>query len=702
MNSEKTSPELQIETHIRHRFDAIVNQRLMPETIDHYAENALNEVIEVVNDVVLLYRGDGGMEHVSSDTERSALVHCGLNPVTIEDTLDHIADISENIKQLSSVIDAITVNTGRVITPPDHQELQMSQGDGSFKEKPTIPRLKTLLFLASNSFGIDLQDPAQLSVTAGVLKETMVRNESYNLVELSTVNRSILICDEEGNATFVLDTNQLIQHGISREVLMGMSKNELQALLSQHEGLGIRLIYTHLFVENLISLMETIPGQDEAIVIDESAGKLLQVAETAPEGVLTARGLYQKLRVHSKTLTNAIETLSEDLGETKLYRFANRNRIGYTPEQQKIIEDYLEASGVLVGEAEEGALSFTRLREHFGVAKQTLQDAIGVLADEIGEVRMYRVGSKRRPVPAYTPRQQEVIANYLGTLDKLKFAPSEGVLSVRGIMQSLGKDWQTVHNAITSLGDELGEVTMYKFYSKTVPGYDIRQQAMIKEYMGSKDAAEVPEGFLSLSQLATELGTSWGVLSRVVDAISDQIGETTTFKVGNEPRECYSSEQQQQIYDYLNEKGYFAEKAPADYVTTSRMARNLKISHNLIKDALELLGDELGELQSYRFNGAYRIGLDSYQQQKIMEFIGQRSAAQVDLAPNGIVSAHRIAQQLGVDKWSVTKAVESLADELGEVGIYRFRRVATKGYDDRQQALIKKWISQNIANRITQ
>jgi hypothetical protein len=112
-----------------------------------------------------------------------------------------------------------TIQLDGIILPPAFTPNPIKNGSGAPPEDPHFKeRLKKLLLLLAQN-GIYSDDVILIS---GNVHETMMRKESYTIIEIPKLNREILVCDQVGEATFVI-------YGIlGRRTLMLNSKEDLQ------------------------------------------------------------------------------------------------------------------------------------------------------------------------------------------------------------------------------------------------------------------------------------------------------------------------------------------------------------------------------------------------------------------------------------------------------------------------------------------
>ena len=285
----------------------------------------------------------------------------GINPTLIDSTLDHVSNqvrIIENIDQrMARNIKYAPV----VMVPPMDQRVEIRGRDGSFEEVRKVPRLKTILFVLQSKYDIALegdQDENKISVTRGVVSPDMMRKEPYNFVQIPELNRSILVCDEIRNATFIFDNEKLKDAGVDKNSLIHLNKDELKGLINNGEGIGYRMNYSKKFVENLIGLIDrSIPKKStDELVSQPEDGQLLLKVEPAPEGYVSITGMVSSLGISPTVVKRAIAELGIEPAIDKA-KFGSKSTSAYSPEQTAQVKEYLEArkESRLGGKALKGA-----------------------------------------------------------------------------------------------------------------------------------------------------------------------------------------------------------------------------------------------------------------------------------------------------------------------------------------------------------
>lgn len=345
--NKKEQPEILDKKSFTARLKGITGRSLTPEGIDEYASMALNDLVGLIDDCIDSSSLNMTDYKTGKEYEETALERAGLDPEVIEQTLDHIAGVDEGIKRLDKVIAKNTVATNKVIVPPDSISSNIVVGSEDFKPKEIIPRTKTIVFLASQFTETDIDNPDDFKITTGVLGDNMMREESYSLLELPKAGVSFLVCDEEGNATFVFDNEKLEELEITPTDLMDLTKSDIREFLEEEIGLGQVVNYNTRFTDRIINILTNgIEVSVETLDNEPSnASNLLEVIPDAPEGVLSANGIADALGVGSQTVRAAIEALTLDgqLGDEPVgvYRFGPKRVRRYSPNQQRIIEAWI-------------------------------------------------------------------------------------------------------------------------------------------------------------------------------------------------------------------------------------------------------------------------------------------------------------------------------------------------------------------------
>ncbi len=465
--------------------DAILSRQLTPETINTYASDALDALVELTERVTEGYNQQPTIAgQTQTGSEDMAFDYFKLGE--LEKSLDHVADLAESIYSIDEVIKGATVTSG-VVVPPDYGEVNIRPGDGSFGEKISYNRLKTTLFILQQDFGIDTHNPEQLRLTVGSTEGTM-RNTSYTLIEVPNLERSILVCDEEGNATYVFDSIKLAKYDPELKLIQ-LTKTDLNDLIEKTPEVGRRIVYSRYFISNLKEAMEG--GVEEPSLGDQGVpaadtANYLKVIEKAPEGYLHVYGIHKKLGVNRDRIYNAIDEIGDRLGEVKEYKSSRQPTKYYSPAQVGLIDQYLKENNGYVGPMPEGYHTINSIRKELKLGNSNyVLGAIEALADELGEINSYTVAK------ACSPYQFGLIQEYIEQ-HTTAYAPEapEDVMSKQEVAKKFNDiTLSLVKVAIKEitnnpvLNEEIGPIGTYKFHNHPSHGLLPDQVSYLVQYI---------------------------------------------------------------------------------------------------------------------------------------------------------------------------------------------------------------------------
>ncbi len=616
---QKTDPQVEL--------NAILSRPLVPDTIDTFADEAIDQLVSFTDRIVKQHKVETAtLSTLDAQSEDEAFSAYGLG--NISQILDHITQKSTEIKQLSTIIDNAEIMS-EVITPPDVlAAMAIISGGGTFERPITIPRLKTLLFILENDYDINLHDPESFHLTKGVLKDGMMRRESYYAVETPALERTTLVCDEEGNATFVFDDVTLAESTITLEDLVGLTKQEIKELIEAEPKLGKRIVYSDKFVENITNAYENIPNTLTTVIDEVPIEKALAsnyLYPKKPDDYTSVTRMSDDWNVSPQTIKKAINDIpSEVLGPIDTYKYHAVTSKFYSPEQAQLLYDYLEANELILDAPPEGYISISGLALEMRTTQESLKKLIKTTEPEnFGQIGRYKSGS--------------VVAEF--------YSPSQQ---------------QTLYDLLTNGGQSPNEI--------------------------------VPEGYVTLGKLGLDLNSDREVVIRTIKAIGESFGELRAIKIGASSTKYVSPEQAEMIRSYLTERGFFTEQAPEGYMSIGGMANLWGVSHNALKSALAetIEHDSFGEIRRYRFGSMLTDAFSETQQAAIRQTLTDRDLFQEPL-PEGYLSIAGMSRELGVDFYSTKNAVDDLGDKLTGIKSYKFPSGrSTPAYSPEQTEMVRR------------
>src|SRR3989344_5846910 len=604
-NPENTSAKsMQFKT----QFTQIQSRVLSPENIDSYAESALKDLIQMTDDVVSEYRAEThDALTLSKELEDSAYDYFGLD--NLGEMLDYVGEKQQEIRDIRDIIRSVD-RASSIILPPDKRENPIQAGSGSFEGKRIVPRTKTLLFMLSNDFDIDIKDPEQISMRAGILSDNKMRGLSYYVINVPRLDRTILCCDEEENVTYVFDNAILAKHGISQEDFTRFTKSQVNELLQQDPKMGRRVVYSkEHYIGRMIGLMN-----DLEVDSFETEGAGLYLVPKAPEDVLSTSGLARSWGVAHHVVERAISEI-EFLDAVALYKFGSRRVKGYTPVQQEVIRQHLESTGIFAEKPPGDVLSAQSLSELLGVDRSTVNKTVEELGEQLGEKRDYKfLGVTTR---GFTQEEQKLIHEHLKMKGALAEQATKDILSAKGLAEQLGVDSGVVRKAIERLSDQLGEVGVRKFGPRIAKGYTPVQQEVIRQHLESTGIfAEKPPGdVLSTKSFAGQLGVTAKTINKAAEELGEQLGERELYMFGGAAVQGFTREQQQIVSQYLENNGFIVPVAPEGILSAHGLATRLGIDYKMVLRSVREMRDQLAIVNSYKFaNGKPSLGYTLEQQ----------------------------------------------------------------------------------------
>ena len=669
------------------RLDLILSRQLTPDTIDSYATNALDELVELTERASASYDLQPTITGLSqTNAEDKAFNYFNLGE--LERSLDHVADLAESINSIDEVIKQANVMNG-VIVPPNDVETNIAPSDGSFKEKNTHERLKTTLFILQQDFGVDIHDPEALQLTTGGT-EGIMRNSSYNLVEALQLERVILVCDEEGNVTYVFDAAKLAQLGTQLTDLMNLTKDELNDLIETNPGTGKRIVYSDHFIKHIKdSISDDISNETNISKPQSSTANYLKPTEKAPDDYLSINGMQTEFGIAKRTIRDAVEFLSDELGEIIKARFGRKTADAFSPVQQEMIRAYLESKGHFTALPPEGHLSLNGMANELGIGRAVTENAIKRLQLELGEIIKARFGS--RVADAYSPTQQKVVREYLeNTSNVLTEKAPTGYGSVYSMAKEFRVAEATVAKAVNELNEALGEVIFARFNAVSTKAFSPAQQEMVRTHLEAQGVIgnNVPEGYMSVNGLMAKFNVANSSITRVIHLLDGRLGNVISAKSSKLKTVVYSPAQQEMIRACLEELGLFAEDAPEGYRSINGIANNFNVSHMTVDDAIKTLSEQLGE--SIKARVSARIA-DVYSpaQQEVIRIYLEEKGLFIKPAPEGYLSMKRIGIEFGAARPTLLTAIEELGSSIGEPVKARIGGRVTDAYSPVQQEMIR-------------
>lgn len=245
-NNQENRGELEFRENLR----SIMGASLTPENISTYFDNALREIVDLVDGVKHEYERTHQEKNLTpTEQEDRAFAHFKLQ--AIPEILALIQKKQDEISEVNNWLQSNTETVPHVIVPPMEQRGGIPRGAGTFEQPDILNRLKTLLYILKDD-GINLDE---VHTQKGQLNDAMMRKMSYVSVDIPSLNRLALVCDEEGNVSYFFDAKRLAEKINNPNDILSMTKEEINALLQETTELGTKLRYSASWTEDVRELL---------------------------------------------------------------------------------------------------------------------------------------------------------------------------------------------------------------------------------------------------------------------------------------------------------------------------------------------------------------------------------------------------------------------------------------------------------------
>lgn len=464
----------------------ITSRPLTTSNIDSYADQALKDLVELTELIVYAYSSlTESVPPDKTEIEDEAFRHFKLSDIST--ILDHIAKVADTIESLNFKISNIPIVPEEFVPQDPNVGTLHNGGNGEYERPHKTPRLKTLLFILKSDFGVDLDDPSQISLLGSSTNHRTLRESSYYSVFVPGLKRLIFICDERKNTTFVFNTGIVESLGIDLDTLVNHSKSELKALISSNPGIGLTVRFSKEYVSNL---RKAIMSEDDPRRNERGQNGYLK--PNKDELKVSLNGLARRLNMAPRTLATAIDDLQQQgiitPPESAKERYGVIIGDHFEDGEVEIIEGHLRDKGYFAEIAAEGILSATGIAKKLRVAKATVKTAVKKLGEDLGEVEIYRFGEKGNEITmGFDIPQQKAIEQALQSSGRLAKRATDGISSGRQLRTELGFSGRKINQAVAALYEKLGPLVKYRFRSCTAIGYDPEQKRKIAEYLDSAD-----------------------------------------------------------------------------------------------------------------------------------------------------------------------------------------------------------------------
>jgi hypothetical protein len=380
------------------QLDKVVNRPIDSENIDTYAEEALRSVATIIEDAKVLYDTLGLSDSegkISSRVEEDSVLRTFRLP-QVPEVLDSIIQVAEEIEEVGEVADRVASSqANKPMLVPSSGESLIVKGSGvGIEERRRVSKLKTSLYVLKRVFGVDLENEDEIRFVPGGIPEGSMRRHGYILVDVAKLNKALLICDEVGNVTYLLN-KEMLPEGMTIEDLALKEKDDIDKIIEEQPLLGARLTYNPRgYASAIAEFLKTgkLEVGSQGGYIRPLVDRRGRVVEKAGEDDRSAKSLADELGVGHKLIHKIIAELisSGVIDELPVKRFGSVDTLALSPKMQELVRGHpriirvMSARPARPGEHSVGSFAVSiGLSNHFvGKALGRLRDA-GIVASDL-------------------------------------------------------------------------------------------------------------------------------------------------------------------------------------------------------------------------------------------------------------------------------------------------------------------------------
>jgi hypothetical protein len=266
-NPYATIEDLKVE--YKTKINEVLYKPLTVDNIDLFAEDALESVVDIMKNLLEEYAKNPNLNmNTSFDIKQQEDDVCKkLDLPNIPEILENIIAVRGRINDIKKYIGEEKEESEDIITPPQELSRHVIPNENikSFEKKNIRPRLLTLLYILETDFEIDIK---KISITEGRVADNMMRKKPYVRVTIPELDRVVYICDEEGNASYVFDSEILDLNNITVKDLDVEDKGGRDRLINLYPKIGVKIIQSANWRDRMsLYLNDDIPSQDTFIQV---------------------------------------------------------------------------------------------------------------------------------------------------------------------------------------------------------------------------------------------------------------------------------------------------------------------------------------------------------------------------------------------------------------------------------------------------
>lgn len=422
----------------------------------------------------------------------------------VEDFIQWVVDSAKDQNYHIQLPDHM-VSLEETILPPDAGEIRTGSGAG-FEEAGYIPRTRYLIDLLTEM-------KLQYAVVDGTNTPEMMRKMSYKAFLLPQLGKLVLVCDEEGNATYLVNN---VRGERNWQQFINRSKSELRSLVDQGEVAVVSYPGDSEVWKSQISTLlseeafEPLESDDESAQMENALSM-----ETIPAGWISRQDLLVLLGRDYEWIV-AREQIAKEQGReiARYYKIAGekgRTKKYYSPEFINSL--VVENRGLEV--APEGWLTLRGIALELDKDRKWVEKRVDVYRSTHPKwFQNYRNPISRQMKEYMSP---QIVAVLREDAEKYKEAPA-GWYNVRSMALELGTTDTTINRILPTLSftSEGYSGTYLDRAGKPVIFYRPEVVSAIRKKI---EEMELPDGFISLKSLERETGVDSNTIHRLAEKL---------------------------------------------------------------------------------------------------------------------------------------------------------------------------------------
>jgi plasmid maintenance system antidote protein VapI len=542
-----------------------------------------------------------------------------------------------------------------VFIPPDPQETKIGHGNGTPLEvKESFPRT-LLAFEVLQNLGVPIVET--VSFYEGRNTDNMLRSQSYRSIVVPTLNKTILVCDEEGNRTFVVHTADMAESFIE------LTKEELKEIMNY--GMVSDLVWCepNEWKQRLMELLTIrVDEAKEPKMISKTNPQ--EKVSFAPEGWMSNKSLAKELDVAFYTILKIAKQYQESNPEWfGKYKAKSGQAVQhYAPELVTKIKEALAERK----EAPEGWMTNGGLSAELNVAGNTALSIADQYRKNHPEWFIFYKSKAGYVTEHYAPK---LIIKIKEVLAKRQDAP-EGWITNSSLILELNVDFYTISKIVDQYRKNHPEwFGNYKSKIGSLAEHFAPELiAKIKKQLAERK--EAPEGWITNNALATALGVDRGTILRVVNKYRKNNPEwfkKYTDSI-NRVREHYAPELVAQIKENLLGQ----QEAPPGWMTNGGLANELGVD----QETVLRISNRYRESRPEWFKEYKSISKVTRHYAPELVAIIRKEVLERQEAPEGWMTNFELSKYLGFNEIAVSK----IADKYRESNPDWFKKYKAKNH----------------------